>query len=67
MTSYFVIRRQKDGTTEDVSPSKSVKTSMTNPKPFTLPPYMLTTISKKDTPVITLTFRPSSNVNKKST
>ena len=32
-----------------------------------LPPYMLTLISKMGTSVITLTFGPSSQVNKKST
>ena len=50
--------------TENVSSTKSVKISATNPKPSTLPPYVLTPISGMGIPVITLTFGPSSQVNK---
>ena len=67
MTSCFVIRRQKDGNTKVVSSSKTVTIPMTNSKTSNLPSYMLTLISKMGTSVITLTFGPPSQVNKKST
>ena len=50
-----------------MSSTKSLTTSATNPKLSTLPPHMLTPISGMGTPVITLTFGPSFQVNKKST
>ena len=54
--------------TEDVSPSKPIKTVVTSPKLSTLPSYMLTPVSTMGTPTITLEGEPvgtSSQVTKK--
>ena len=60
VSSCFVIKREKD----DTHTSDTI--SVRSPKPSTLPPYTLSPIPGMGTPVITLTFRPSSQVNKSS-